>query len=660
MIFNNREVIFILSGLNKFNNPEEQLKNYLDKFYKLWHNDERIKNFLNLIKDNNSFYNIKISLYYSKLLKKPKGIILTAEGNSQYDNLFELTAVLIEDYLRKEGLEYVILAPGERFISGFDDLNYMLDEIYCELLEDNSNEVKRVAEEEIRNILRKINYIFKNIKIFDDKIIEIIKKHKLKLKKEEELKINNEEELTKNIRIKFFDSAAGYYNLGMYEEAIKELEKLLVIDKYNIKALLNIGWIYLQKDEIEKAEKYFKKVYKLDKENPVLLNGMGVIFLKKKEIKKAKKYFIKSIEIDDKSDNAYFAFNSLGEILVKEHSIKDAVTNFEKAVLINKNKIDAHINLALLYHYLGIYNESDKEFDYCLSLNPNNKKLKIYKKLNLAQREMIKGNYEEAEKIYKQIIKLKPKDADIYNRFGNFLFKINKIKRAIAMYKIALKYDEKNDKVLYNLGIAYLKINELEKSKRFFNKVLELCPEDKYTLNQLGWIEYKKNEYNNAIDYFLKALKKDSNFILPLLNLGWVYIQQNELTKALQIYQNLLIKYPDNLIIRNDLGIVYFKLKLFEKANSEFQFILNYTDNVKLKATALYYLGLISKERGNKEKAISYFKEVLKYENNHLNSLKELLSLVGTGGDEKLIKELKNKYEEILRENNNMELIKII
>lgn len=645
-----REVKFKLLNINKSCEIEKEIQRYIEKFYNKWHNKPKIKYYFELVKKNNSFYNIKISLYYSSILNVPQGIAILAEGNPKYDKLFELTALYMENFLRAESLEYIIIAPAERFMAGFEDLNYLLDEIYNELVDNNDNENKEKANIELNKILSKIDFVIQGIKLFDDKVMEIMKKHKLKLKSEhKKIKTENKEHpIKEDFKLKFFEQGSGYYNLGMYDESIAEFEKILEVENNNIKALLNIGWLYLLKNNNEKAAEYFEKVLKLNESNASALNGRGIIYFKNQEIKKAKKYFLKSVKLDANSENAYFAFNSLGEIYFKEKLLKNAINNFTKAISIDNTKIEAHINLAHLYHFLGIYESSEKEYKYCLKIRPNDKKIKIYQLLNTAQSEIAKQNFVQAEKIYKNILRFRPSDPTVYNNFGNLLFKLNKFKRAILMYKKALRIKYDYNKALYNLGLTYEKLNELKKSQNCYLKILETNPEEKYSLNQLGWLEYLKKNFDNAIDYFLRATKKDPNFILPLINLGWIYIQEGELTKALHIYQNLIVKCPDNPIIRNDLGIVYFKLKIFEKANYEFLSAINLSNNPELIAVSNYYLGLIQLEKGDENKAITFFNNVLEYEKEHIGSIEELMKIYKKEGDVEKYNRYKQIYIELV------------
>lgn len=656
MSINSREVKFKFIKLYKQSSPVDFIQKVIDDFYQIWHGNSKIRYYLNLVKEKNSFYNIKISVYNSVITFQPQGIQIYSEGNPKYDKLFELTALLVENFLKNNNIEYLMIAPKERFTAGFEDLNYLIDEIYYDLLENNDDEDTRSnAVLEIKKLISQFDFILNGMKLFDDKIIELIKKFNLKFKTTKPVSTNiikNEDFITNDITKRYFEKGTGYFELGMYNDAIEEFMKVIDIDKNNMQALLNIGWINLIENATDIAEAYFEKVLKIDKNNANALNGMAVVHLRKKNIKTSKKYFIKSVELDSKSKNAYFAYNSLGEIFLKENSIEDAMLNFEKAISINSEKIEAHLNLAHLYHYLGIYDQANIEFESCLKLKPYNKSITVSKLNNLAQKEISKQNLKEAEKIFKKILNYSPDEPTIYNSFGNVLFKLNKIKRAIIMYKQALTFQKDYDKSIYNLGVAYEKLNDYTKAKKYFNEVLNLKPKDKYALNQLGWLEYLENNYTTAIDYFLKAINSDENFLLPVINLGWIYVQENELTKALHIYQSLSIKYPDHLLIKNDLGVVYYKLKIFDKALDLFKEILIKTDYKKLKVMSNYYIGLIYKEKGGVNEAISYFEKAYKLDETHLNTLKELKLIYKKIGENEKYDYYEQKYNNIKHNEN--------
>ena len=130
------------------------------------------------------------------------------------------------------------------------------------------------------------------------------------------------------------------------------------------------------------------------------------------------------------------------------------------------------------------------------------------------------SKFDEAEKIYKEIIKLDNKNSDSYCALGT----IN------AMRK---KYKEALD---------------------FFLITIKLEPKNYFAFNNLGSICFKFQKFNEALEYYSKAIIIKPNYILAINMRALTYEKLNDLEKALKDYNQIKLlepsgKYIDGLIL---------------------------------------------------------------------------------------------------------------
>jgi len=106
--------------------------------------------------------------------------------------------------------------------------------------------------------------------------------------------------------------------------------------------------------------------------------------------------------------------------------------------------------------------------------------------------------FEEACKIYNELINENSKIPELHNNYGLALFYMNKFEEAIDEFKKAIEIDSAFPLPYANIGLVYLNKEEYEKAEEFFLKALELDPENPET------------HYNLAVTYYRMDKKPES------------------------------------------------------------------------------------------------------------------------------------------------------
>jgi len=632
----NREVKFIFKLSDNKSENKILIEELLREFIDYWRDTPEIQNILLEIENNNSIYELRFNVYSTALAEEARGIIITGFGNSKYENLFDLTVLLLKNFLTEKNIANYIKAPIEKVNGAFEDIHSDIDELEDEIpknfkdLDDESlKELKIKLSYQLEMILNKADLIIKNLKLLDDRILAFVKEYQIKLgiHKQTKFAIQKQYEqtidsakllLNKDVekihidKISHFREGSGYFDLGMFDDAIDEFNKALEIEPDNIELLNKLGWAYFMLDDMSKAEEYFNKVLNLDNNNILAINGLAAITFKTHNYDKSIELFNKSISLANDVEPIYFALNQLGQLYLLKSDYEMAIKKFYKAIELLPDREEAHYNLANIYYNLGLFNEAVYEYNKCLEINSADRYAEAYKLTAEGQILLNENMIDEAIEKFKEAIEKDIEDPSFYNNLGAAYNKSGDYYKAVKAFKKAIELNPNYQIAYINLGYISDKLNELDEAIKYYKKALELKPDDIVALNNLGWDLYLVHKYDEAEECYLKALKIDSHNIQALNNLGWLYIKKAEYSKALGVYQIVLEIDQNNAMAYNDIGYLYYKKNMLDKAILELNKAIRLNNDREAMTYAYYHLGLVYLKKKLKNEAIASFNKAIK------------------------------------------------
>lgn len=204
----------------------------------------------------------------------------------------------------------------------------------------------------------------------------------------------------------------------------------------------------------------------------------------------------------------------------------------------------ANVNLGIAYMQRGKYQ---------LALDKLNRAIQAkhdyapaYNALGLLHQRL--GDPDQAEKNFKQAIKLNPEDSRSLNNYGLFLCQQKQIEQANTVFLQAAEnpFNNKPEIAITNAGTCAYSNGQYDEARNYFRKALEKNPKVSPALIQLAELSYDQNDYIDARQY-LQRYEDVSNHTARSLWLG-VRIE-NELgdKDKLSSYALLLRnKFPDS------------------------------------------------------------------------------------------------------------------
>jgi len=268
--------------------------------------------------------------------------------------------------------------------------------------------------------------------------------------------------------------------------------------------------------------------------------------------------------------------------------------------------------------------------------------MNINRAIALACELQNKGEIDQAEYIYKEIIKIQPDNVSaLYNlgiifqdkaqpdeaifyykkaldidanlsdanfNIGLLLHSKGLFDDAIKNYQKALEYDQDSADLNNNLGAALKDKGELDEAIAYYQKALLSDPNYDKAYNNLGIALKEKGQSDDSVAYFRKALQINPEFTEALSNMGNVLKEKGQLDEAISYYQKALQINPNLPGTYNNLGMVFQEKRYFDKAQVCYQKAVMIDPNL---AEAHYNLGNILNMSGKHLEALASYDKAL-------------------------------------------------
>lgn len=162
--------------------------------------------------------------------------------------------------------------------------------------------------------------------------------------------------------------------------------------------------------------------------------------------------------------------------------------------------------------------------------------------------------------------------------------------------------------IYYEQGTNFLYQGSFSHALKSLTKAIELNPHNDQFYNNLGMAYFFKNAPDQAISNLEQSLKINPKNSDTRNNLATVYLETGNLPKAEELYTEVAqdLQYSKSYQAKHNLGILYLKQSNPQKAIPYFQEVLREQPNY---CPSNYQMGKYYKEKGNLEKALSYYKK---------------------------------------------------
>ena len=192
----------------------------------------------------------------------------------------------------------------------------------------------------------------------------------------------------------------------------------------------------------------------------------------------------------------------IGIELERQGRLEESVAAHEKAVEIDSQLVQAHVNLVELYGRLGQFEKAEEHFRTASHLDPGSSEGYYNYGVLLLSAE----KYQQAENAFQKTIEIDPFHAGAHNNLGFLLERQGRLLEAEAEYQTAVENKPNNRQAHFNLGRVLVNLGKYEQGIQELEKTIE--PEDEDTPRYkyaLGAAFARSGDRQNALRYIRQA-----------------------------------------------------------------------------------------------------------------------------------------------------------
>ncbi len=319
----------------------------------------------------------------------------------------------------------------------------------------------------------------------------------------------------------------------------------------------------------------------------------------------------------------------------------EAIYRFTAIIKENPNNHAAHFQMAQIFYSMNQLDKAEAANKTALSLNPKDEWYYVF----LGQIKADRGDLSGAADVYRDLLKIKSDDIDLYYDWAMLLEEAKRVEEAINVYDLIEKKTGEHEEVfVYKLPL-YESTNQHKKALEEVNKLIALDSTQFRYYGYLGDIYAKSGNDEKAIEAYNKILALDSGNILAFYALAEIYNIKGDVAKQKKILTDAISSKDISAEDKIKLLLPAIQEQIKDNDNEANKKLLDDLLDILVKAHPQDQdvLGLVAESYftlGEKEKAENFLREITKDSAATKDNLIQLLSVLS---------ELE-KYDELYQE----------
>jgi tetratricopeptide (TPR) repeat protein len=295
-------------------------------------------------------------------------------------------------------------------------------------------------------------------------------------------------------------------------------------------ALINSG-------HVDRAEAICRSAIGRNPDDINMVALLGAILLKSNQLNESEKYLRQAMRLAPSFAKPH---EDLGHLLLQKAQPEEAIEVLKKATRLDPNSDHAFFNLGKALAMMGEGQEADKAFERSFELNPKRKKLA------LAAEHQKEGRWEEAERLYREVLRDDPTNVDAMRLLGNIAMQTGRIFHAERLFRRAVSNAPDFAMANIDLGLALKKQSRLEEAIDQFRQALRLEPDNVQAHYLLGSSLSLAAQTYEAVKAYKKVLELAPKHSGAMLGLGHVLKTVGQQEEAIEAYRNCIRHKPHN------------------------------------------------------------------------------------------------------------------
>jgi tetratricopeptide (TPR) repeat protein len=224
------------------------------------------------------------------------------------------------------------------------------------------------------------------------------------------------------------------------------------------------------------------------------------------------------------------------------------------------------------------------------------------------------GKFVEAERLYRQILAVDPRNADCLNLLGVIAYQHGQHKDAVELIGKALAVNRRAETYYSNLGNALHALGRFDEAAASFRQALVLKPDFAEAAYNLGNTLMSWGKLEEAAASYARTLSLQPNHAEAYCNLGNILQAYNRLDEAAEAYTRALALKPNLAAAEANLGLLRQTQGKLPEAEAAYQRALGL---VPANANVCFSLGNVFQLQGKMAEATECYTRALALELDH-------------------------------------------
>ena len=250
---------------------------------------------------------------------------------------------------------------------------------------------------------------------------------------------------------------------------------------------------------------------------------------------------------------------------------------------------------------------------------------KLEKILKKALHYHRKGELQQAETLYKRLLRYRPAHPEALHLLGVIANQSGNYDRSEKLLQQAIEAQPNNAVYHYNYGNTLKIIGKTNEALQEYRQAVTLKAEFPLAHNNLGNLLSDLGRPADAIPHYQQALRYNPGYAEAYNNLGNSLKDLGKLEAALDNFQKAFALQPDNADILMNLGNI---LKDLDRSREAVHYLQKTIDLSPQSTVAHYNLATVLGETGQTARAITHFRTALQIDPNNTDARSNLLFLL--------------------------------
>lgn len=322
----------------------------------------------------------------------------------------------------------------------------------------------------------------------------------------------------KALRIQeLYSKGMNAFFASRYDEAEDFFNKILDEEPNHTNALLRLGDIYFNKDDLSKAREYYAKANEIEPRNIEIIFSLERLFEAQQRWQEALRYLDNILEIDDENPKALYRKREILDRTRRWEELLDVQNMIIKSDIPAEERKIEEEKLNFYKYELGVYHMEHGDTEKAIKILKTI--IRVDKDFTpayiaLADAYLKEGNTDEAEDILRKGF-AETSSLVTLVRLEDHLMAMGEPDRAIEAYQMAIQQTPHDMRLHFFLAKLYYRLEMIDHALETATSI-DTATFDPHELHiLLGNIYERRLQYEKATNEFKKALKVDKPLIIP-------------------------------------------------------------------------------------------------------------------------------------------------